>query len=189
LQISALTVFVKTGTTSSIVVTIESQPAIEVSVTSYDPAVVTVDPSGNVYDCPLQISAVVVDVRTGTTSRIVVTIESHPATEVNVTSYDPAVVTVDPSGNVYDCPLQISALTVFVKTGTTSTIVVIIESHPATEVSVTSYDPAVVTVEPSGSVYDCPLQISALTIFVKTGTTLSIVVTIESHPAIEVNVT
>ena len=42
------------------------------------------------------------------------------------------------NSKVYDCPLQISALTVFVRTGTTSRTVVTIESHPAAEVSVTS---------------------------------------------------
>jgi len=99
----------------------------------------------------LQISAFTVFVRTGTTSRTVVTIESHPATEVSVTSYEPVVVTVVPSGSVYEPPAQISALIVFVRTGTTSSIVVTIESHPAAEVNVTSYEPAVVTVDPSGS--------------------------------------
>jgi len=58
----------------------------EVSVTSYEPAAATVVPSGSVYNCPLQISALTVLVTIGIMSRIVVTIESHPATDVNVTS-------------------------------------------------------------------------------------------------------
>jgi len=122
------------------------------------PAVVYVLPL-NVYELPVQMLAVVVEVDVAFTDNTRMAILSHPALLVRVEVYVPAVVYILPL-NVYEVPAQILVVVFEVDVAFTVNTNVAILSHPTLLVSVDVYVPALEYVLPL-NVYVVPAQILA----------------------------